>query len=619
MVGLYRWKYLRQKPSISLKYILLYAFLLLFILPVIFINVVSYYNNIHMVKNTMQKTVNQNLMQTQKNLHVILSSYEYMLYQIYTDPKMIDLVGRINENEDAGQNSLVLTQMLGNAIYGQSYVRAISVITDSGRFLYYDRLKGSRLQDSWIQDSTIAMSNIYKQTMQSKQSYIFSTQSGKDFSGQIYYYCHIAHPFVDYKDYRHPKGIVILSIDVDVLNKNSNANITLEPGSDNQSFCFLLDQNNNIISFPRSEFIGKNILSTNNEDIRDACRDFILRNGIMRDGDIDIQTLNDGASGWKVVQVSDNAPVMRYIHEQYQITAITIICVTILLGLLIFFLNKKIFNSLNDLICNMKLSKNDKFVLNDHRTFIKEIDMIYQNFAQMLRYINMLIVRIKHIMQQQRNSEIKSLEAQINPHFLYNSLDMINWMAIDAGEYQISDAVHSLAQILRYSITTINIPVTIGEETAWVERYLHLQQMRLKGDFCYEVKVASAVRECMIYKMIMQPFIENAILHGFRDTTEGHMIWIGIFRMDEGVGISIRDNGRGISPGPLQKIRNMLSGGQGQENVDRHIGLYNVCTRLQLYYGSTAHITVQSKTGQGTEFLLQIPFVGREQIENCGG
>jgi len=567
----------------------------------------------------MQKTVNQNLMQTQKNLHVILSSYEYMLYQIYTDPKMIDLVGRINENEDAGQNSLVLTQMLGNAIYGQSYVRAISVITDSGRFLYYDRLKGSRLQDSWIQDSTIAMSNIYKQTMQSKQSYIFSTQSGKDFSGQIYYYCHIAHPFVDYKDYRHPKGIVILSIDVDVLNKNSNANITLEPGSDNQSFCFLLDQNNNIISFPRSEFIGKNILSTNNEDIRDACRDFILRNGIMRDGDIDIQTLNDGASGWKVVQVSDNAPVMRYIHEQYQITAITIICVTILLGLLIFFLNKKIFNSLNDLICNMKLSKNDKFVLNDHRTFIKEIDMIYQNFAQMLRYINMLIVRIKHIMQQQRNSEIKSLEAQINPHFLYNSLDMINWMAIDAGEYQISDAVHSLAQILRYSITTINIPVTIGEETAWVERYLHLQQMRLKGDFCYEVKVASAVRECMIYKMIMQPFIENAILHGFRDTTEGHMIWIGIFRMDEGVGISIRDNGRGISPGPLQKIRNMLSGGQGQENVDRHIGLYNVCTRLQLYYGSTAHITVQSKTGQGTEFLLQIPFVGREQIENCGG
>ncbi|WP_172675846.1 sensor histidine kinase [Propionispora sp. 2/2-37] len=555
----------------------------------------------------MNNFADQNLLQTQKSLQLIISTYDYMLYQMYTDRQVIDIIDHINKGENIEENSIALTQALRTFIYGQSYVQAVSVITDNGKIFFFDRLKGYHTENSWLKDSSIPISHIYKQTLSSDKNNIFSTKSGMDFSGKIYYYCHIAHSIVDYKDTKQKKGIVILSINADVLNKTSNANLAFRSFKKNTGFCFIVDQNNNVVSFPKEEFIGKNLLSTNSEDITKACKDFITKNKLMKSDNIDIQILKDEMIGWKLVRVSDNENIMNYINKQYQITALILVIVSILLGLLIFFINKHVFESLNNLIKNMKISETGKVLLKNKRPIIKEIDSIYQNFDNMLQHINMLITRIKYITKQQKDYEIKSLEMQINPHFLYNSLDMINWMSIDAGEYQISDAIHSLAQILRYSITDINMPVTIDKEVVWLERYLHLQQMRFKGVFDYRINISPEARSCLIYKMILQPFVENAILHGFSGQRDHNKIQVEIYLQENKLHISIKDNGRGMPPEVLAKVKDLLK--NRQVPLQGRIGLHNVFNRLRLYYEQAVTVTLESQPEDGTLVWLSIPVI----------
>src|SRR5699024_2954900 len=118
-------------------------------------------------------------------------------------------------------------------------------------------------------------------------------------------------------------------------------------------------------------------------------------------------------------------------------------------------------------------------------------------------------------MIREKNAEIKSLEAQINPHFLYNTLDTINWMALDREEYTISKMLTSLASILRYSIHRSNTIVEIEEELEYLKKYIYLQQQRFDYSFLCTVEADENVRGCMIHKMLIQPFLENTLVHGF--------------------------------------------------------------------------------------------------------
>lgn len=588
-----------------MKYLLCYAFLLLFILPLVFIQVMSYYNNVNMVKYTMQEAANQNLMQTQQNLQLALSSYDYMIYQLYTDRKLIDLLDALNREDDTEANSLRVTQLLSSAIYGQSYVQAITVITRNGQVLLFDRLKGSQNKYNWLQGANMPVSYIYGQTISHTQSYMFSTTSGKDFSGQVYHYFHIAHSIQDYRNVQKQHGIVILSVDVDVLNKGCNVSQAYQKQQDRQSFCFILDQNNNIVCFPDAAFIGKNILQPNDQGIREACREFIYRNHIMEGDDLDVQVLNDSRFDWKIVRVSNNHDLMEYINKQYQTVVLGMFLAAVLLGSIMLFLNRKVIRYLNRLLEDMKLSANEELISSGQHSFIKEMDGLHKNFNHMLRRINALIERIKCMTRQQKDAEIKALEAQINPHFLYNSLDMINWMAIDAGKYQISDAVHLLAQILRYAITGINEPVHIAQEVEWMHRYLQLQQMKGRDSFQYRIEMEPGICNYLIYKMLMQPFMENAIIHGFVHSSGKAMLIIKLEQQGDTIHILIEDNGVGIDTQMLDELRHKIS--DPQKYVGSHIGIYNVCNRLQLYYGTKAALTVESTIGIGTRIMLSIP------------
>ncbi len=162
-----------------------------------------------------------------------------------------------------------------------------------------------------------------------------------------------------------------------------------------------------------------------------------------------------------------------------------------------------------------------------------EIRTIATGLNRLADKLNILIQAEKDSAEKVKNAEIAALEAQLNPHFLYNSLDTINWMAIEQEQYPISNVVSALGKILRYGIDNSNGIVTIADEQNWLKQYLFLHQNRLHNMLQCDVQIAEDTLGLRIHKLLLQPFVENAIIHGFSQEQELCCLRIHIFRPDE--------------------------------------------------------------------------------------
>ena len=160
-------------------------------------------------------------------------------------------------------------------------------------------------------------------------------------------------------------------------------------------------------------------------------------------------------------------------------------------------------------------------------TIEDEFYPVIQQFNQMSKSIERLIKRLKRERAQteeavtrQKQAELRALESQINPHFLYNTLDSINWRAIENEEYEISEMISCLADLLRYSITDIDGMVQVREEKQWLNKYLFLQQKRFSDKFTFIIRIPEEAEDILIHKMLLQPIIENCVVHGINEKME---------------------------------------------------------------------------------------------------
>lgn len=240
----------------------------------------------------------------------------------------------------------------------------------------------------------------------------------------------------------------------------------------------------------------------------------------------------------------------------------------------------------------------------------REIETVALQFNDTLEKLVNAQKKEKEATDRQRKAEIRALEAQINPHFLYNTLDTINWMAIDRDEFDISNAINSLATILRYAITDSNGTVTVRDEVEWLRKYIYLQQFRLKSKFIRKIEVQPEVLEVKIHKLLLQPFVENAIIHGFRGEQEQCILEVIFTGETDGLHIAIRDNGSGMEPELVEKVN---SGQQIRSEEKSHIGMDNAIMRLNSYSDGKAKIFVKSEMGKGTEVNIFWPILFNEK------
>ena len=246
---------------------------------------------------------------------------------------------------------------------------------------------------------------------------------------------------------------------------------------------------------------------------------------------------------------------------------------------------------------------------------IEDIEVISDNeIGSLTRSFNVMTHRIRELMEQnvkeqeqKRKIELKALQSQINPHFLYNTLDSIIWMAEGKKNEEVVIMTASLARLLRQSISNEDEVVPIANEVEYARGYLTIQKMRYKDKLEFQIEVEPSILHIPLIKLVLQPIIENAIYHGLKYKESKGLLIVKGFMKDGNAVLQVIDDGVGMDEETLAHIYD-------RHKVNYHsngVGVYNVQKRLKLYYGDDYGITYESKKGEGTTATITIP--GRQE------
>lgn len=247
-------------------------------------------------------------------------------------------------------------------------------------------------------------------------------------------------------------------------------------------------------------------------------------------------------------------------------------------------------------------------------------------FGQLSENFNIMTAELKNYMEKQvlqqkqlNEVQIAMMQAQLNPHFLYNTLDTMKWVAKANHIPEIATLAAKLAKILRTSISKAQF-ISLKEEMDLVDCYAEIQRIRFNGKFCFEYELPVELEDCVVPKLIVQPIVENAVIHGLADCEEGH-IWVKVRRCGEEkdayLVIQVTDDGCGISQEVVDRLNN-----RNREHVTGHIGFYNVDNIIRLHYGLEYGVKVRRLNQGGTEVVMTLPIrtgEAKTDAESIGG
>jgi len=239
-----------------------------------------------------------------------------------------------------------------------------------------------------------------------------------------------------------------------------------------------------------------------------------------------------------------------------------------------------------------------------------EIAKLYESFNYMVDRLHFQIERTYVSQVNQKDAELRALQAQINPHFLYNTLDSINWLALRYKAYDISTMVIALSDMLRFSLNKGKNTILVQDELRQVDSYITLQKVRYSDRFSVEYDVEEPLRHKRIIKMLLQPIVENAIVHGFEEIEGGGLIRISIHAREDMLIFEVRNNGKLID---LERMHERLTGADGEPQ--RGYGIRNVNERLKGHYGAQYGLEY-SICGEWTVARFVIPEEGNEYVES---
>lgn len=242
-----------------------------------------------------------------------------------------------------------------------------------------------------------------------------------------------------------------------------------------------------------------------------------------------------------------------------------------------------------------------------------DLGYLSSSFNQMADKVENLITEVYVKSLAERELEIQMLRNQINPHFLYNTLENMRMTAYTQGFNDLAEMCKLLADVLRYGVSNINAIVTVRQEMEHLNQYIELQQRRLLYAVQITSMIAPEIENCKMIKLLLQPLVENAINHGFQEFRNRQMINIFGYRKDDTIVFEVTDNGSGMEAEKVQLLNEYIQ----NKNAEFHsIGLKNVNRRIVLSYGKEYGMVIKSKPGRGTSVTITLPIVENEMEEN---
>ncbi|MFF2449098.1 sensor histidine kinase [Neobacillus sp. NPDC058068] len=321
-------------------------------------------------------------------------------------------------------------------------------------------------------------------------------------------------------------------------------------------------------------------------------------------------------SGVKMIMLTPSATILSEVNHIRKVMIIVVLIGIFISLLLAFMLSKPLVGSIY--ILRKAMENVQKGNLNQ-RVSIQSNDEIGQlgnGFNHMINEIDRLVSEVYKTGLREKEAEIKALQSQMNPHFLYNTLETINMLALTNGNLEVSDMVSSLGRLLRYTIDNSSKIVTLKEELSFIHSYIAIQKVRMGEDLQYVEEIEPSLHHILIPKLVLQPFVENAIIHGLFG--QGGRIVIKAESKNESVEIMIDDNGKGVTAERLEELRKSLETGETNP-TQNHIGIAmpNVHERIQLLYGKKYGMKLDGQEHRGFSVILTMPIHrrGTEKIE----
>jgi len=310
--------------------------------------------------------------------------------------------------------------------------------------------------------------------------------------------------------------------------------------------------------------------------------------------------------GWKVEVIVSKASLYSKFGSVLN-TFVLIVIITVVFSIVLsYILAKKITKPINQLVLRMQdLSKGD-FNARVDEVENRDIQVLSDGFNKMSYHIKQLMDNLRKKDYESANARFLALQAQINPHFLYNTLETIRSIAIRNQVESIADMAKSMADIFRYSVDSTKEEVILKDELKHVKNYINIQKIRYKERLNVEFNIDESLLNYKIIKLVIQPLVENAIYHGIDMKKEAGKLCIECSKSEDKVLISVSDNGIGIKKQDLEELRKNLENSIDRK-INKSIGLINVNSRLKLYYGENCSLSIESDYDIGTKVYFKIP------------
>jgi two-component system sensor histidine kinase YesM len=369
---------------------------------------------------------------------------------------------------------------------------------------------------------------------------------------------------------------------------------------------FILNRTGDIVYHPRQQLIYGNLKSERISEI------LSLNGGSLNavvDGRAILYTaVSSKETGWEVVAVSYLDELFRASREaEYFFIMLSILVVVAAMSVVVL-LASTISKPIESLRRSMQAVESGNFDIDITVNARNEVYQLARDCDIAVKKVRDLIEQNRREQELKRKLELRSLQAQINPHFLYNTLDSIIWM-IELGEHERAiDMTSSLAKFFRIGISRGDETISMETEIEYVHTYLEIQKQRYKDKLSYEISFAPELSGTQILKLLIQPLVENAIYHGIKNIEGPGLIRIEGARVESTIQIRISDNGVGMGPEQLDA----LSNGRIEPRPANGVGVRNVQERIHLYFGTEYGVTFESAQGTGTVATIRIPVIAGE-------
>lgn len=556
----------------------------------------SIFENSSEYTHTIIQQMNQNIdsyIDYMENIAYLISSNEDV--QDYLFDEKIDNEGRYR----------ILNQ-LQTILDSRSDIRNVGIISKNGRMLIND---GSK---SVNQDLDLNTQEWYATALEKPNGPILTSSHVQHIiSGERPWVITLSRGIRDRSGSGEKEGVFFIDLNYSAISELCDQSTVGTKG-----YAFILDAKGNIVYHPQQQQLYNELQTENISLIMDTDEDTVLT-GTGNDGKL-YSISRSEKTGWTVVDCTNVKELLsksRQAQSVYVLTAIILVIVALLFSR---FMARSITLPIQKLRDSMKKVQEGDFSVSDVVVDSKnEIGSLTKSFDVMTHRIHELMEQNVHEQEEKRKSELKALQSQINPHFLYNTLDTIYMLARINGEETTMKMIQALSKYLRLSLSKGSDIVTVEDELENVKSYMEIQQIRNANLFRYEIECKVEEKSTWMLKLILQPLVENAIKHGFCEIYENGLIRIEIAREDSQLKIEVFNNGKPIDREMMEKI-NALNGHPILEakkcfqDKEHGYGVVNVLTRLRLKYGEDVLFYYEAEEN-GTRCTIQIPDDGKEK------